>query len=342
MGDFFDLVQRKGQKEGKRMYHVGLVYTDVAQLSEEEGLKDPKRQKQISATVKAIDEALLHNGHRVTLLPATPHLLSDISAQGDIDIIFNSCQGITNREQQANIVGMLELLDVPFVGSGLSAQVIGMHKALTKQIFRAVGVPTPQFQVFITGKEELEEILTFPLIVKPEHEGSSRGINQDSVVYDREGLIHQVRSVIEEFNQPALVEEFIPGREFTIGILGTLMPRVLPVIEVRFNNLSGFQTLQMKSQEDFDVQCPAELSEDKTRELRQMVLRAYQAVGCRGLARIDARMDDKGNFFFIEINTLPGMQPNYSDIPRAAEAAGFTFSELIEELLQEAMADFSR
>lgn len=321
------------------MYHVGLVYTDVAPMTEMERQKDPHRQEQLSATVRAIEEALIQNGHRVTLIPASTHLLPDISAIGDIDIIFNSCAGINNRKQQANIVGMLELLDIPFVGSGLSAQIIGMHKALTKRIFRAVGVPTATFQVFITGEEDLDASLTFPLIVKPEHEGSSMGINQDSVVYDEAELYRQVHNVIEEFNQFALVEEFIPGREFTIGVLGTIEPRVLPLIEINFGHSGEFQTLEMKSTNNYDIQCPAELSEEKAEELRYYALRAYKAIGCNDFARIDVRMDKEENPFFIEVNTLPGMQPGYSDFPRAAEAAGLDFPQLVEELLHEAIAD---
>lgn len=321
------------------MYHVGLVYTETAAMTEAERQKDPHRQEQQSATVKAIEAALLHNGHRVTLIPASEHLLSDITAIGGIDIIFNVCSGIKHRKQQANIVGMLELLEIPFVGSGLSAQIIGMHKALTKRIFRAVGVPTAAFQVFITGEEELDESLNFPLIVKPEHEGSSRGIDGNSVVYDREALYRQIHKIIEEFNQFALVEEFIPGREFTIGVLGTIEPKVLPLIEIHFDRSDEFQTLDMKSQDNYHIQCPADLSRAKAEELEYYAIRAYKAIGCNDFARIDVRMDEAENPFFIEVNTLPGMQPGYSDFPKAAEAAGLAYHELVEELMREAMAD---
>ena len=320
------------------MYHVGLVYTELKPMSEAERLRDPHRTEQLSATVEAIENALLRNGHRVTLFPASDHMLTDIKEIEDIDILFNACSGIDNRKQQANITGLLELQKLPFVGSGLSAQVIGMHKALTKRIFRAVGVPTAEFQVFITGEEELDDTLSFPLIVKPENEGSSLGINQDSVVYDEAGLFRQIRKVIAEFNQFALVEEFIPGREFTIGVMGTMEPRVLPIIEILFEKVTEFQTIEMKSVENYKIQCPAKLDEAMAEKLRGYALRAYKAIGCNDFARIDVRMDAEGNPFFIEINILPGMQPDYSDFPRAAKAAGLDYHELIEELLNEAMA----
>lgn len=320
------------------MYHVGLVYTKTRELTLEEKRRDPHGSLQINETVEAIEASLKHNGHKVTLIPASIHMLQDIVDIGDIDVIFNACVGIKRKREQANIVAMLELLDIPFVGSTLSPQIVGLHKSIAKRLFRMAEVPTLSFQVFFTGEEELDKSLTFPLIVKPEREGSSLGITSDSVVFDEKSLFERISYTIEEFHQPALVEEFVSGREFTIGVLGTVEPEVLPIIEIIYEDDNGFQTVDIKAQDQLAQKCPADLSKEKADELRDYALRVYEALGCNELARIDFRMDKDENPYCIEINTLPGMQPKYSDFPKAAKVAGYDYNELVEKLIQQAIA----
>lgn len=321
------------------MYHVGLVYTKMRQRTDKEEKRDPHGSLQMNETVKAIETALKYNGHKVTLIPASIHMLQDIVDIGDIDVIFNACTGISKKSEQANVVAMLELIDIPFVGSSLSTQIVGLHKSISKRLFRTVGVPTVNFQVFFNVEEKLDESLRFPLIVKPEHEGSSLGITSDSVVFNEESLFERINYTIEEFQQSALVEEFVSGREFTIGVLGTADPKVLPIIEIIYDrdDGGGFQTVEIKAQDQVTQVCPAKLSKEKTEQLENYALSAYNALGCSELARIDVRMDKAENPYFIEINTLPGMQPNYSDFPRVAKAAGYDYNELIQVLLEQAI-----
>lgn len=321
------------------MYHVGLVYTKMKKKTKEELKKDPHGAIQMNETVKAIEAALKYNGHKVTLIPASINMLQDIANIGDIDVIFNACTGIRNKKEQANVIAMLELLDIPFVGSSLSTQIIGLHKSVAKRLFKSVGVPTANFQVFYTGKEELDRSLRFPLIVKPENEGSSLGITADSIVFNEEELYQRVRYTISEFKQIALVEEFVTGREFTIGVIGNANPQVLPIMEIIYEkkNGEGIQSLEIKAIDEVDKEYPANLSKEKTEELKEYALRAYKALGCTEYARIDVRMDEEENPFFIELNTLPGMQPNYSDFPIVAKAGGYDYNKLIEKMLQEAI-----
>ncbi len=319
------------------MLNVALVYTQINQIDEKEKKRNPHGADQMNATVNAVESALKFHGHDVALIPASLHMLSDIEKIGDIDVIFNVCTGINNKREQANIIAMLELLGIPFVGSPLSTQIIGLHKGLAKRIVRSVGVPTTNFQVFRTGEEILDESLKFPLIVKPDREGSSLGITDDSVVFNRDELYGKANDIIKDFNQPALVEEFIAGREFTIGVMGHEDPQVLPILEILYDRDEGFMSLHIKAQDQVGQVCPANLSGKKTEELKEYALMAYNALECSGYARIDVRMDRSENPYFIEINTLPGMQPGYSDFPRTAKAAGYSYNELIEELLQQAL-----
>jgi D-alanine-D-alanine ligase len=319
--------------------HVGLLFTPVDATGKRDASLDPHGSEQMNLTVQAIEEALVNNGHTVTLIPASLHLLDDIRAVDGLDVIFNACTGITSKMEQANVVGMLELLQIPFVGSGLSTHILGLHKHISKRLFRSVGVPTANFQVFYSGEEPVDPSLRYPLIIKPEHEGSSLGITEESVVLDEKQLRHMIQKIFQLFNQPALAEEFITGREFTIGVLGNDEPEVLPIQEITYDtdDGKGFMTVDIKARDAIGVICPAPLDEATAAAMMDYAAKAYKALDCKGSARIDVRMGDDGIPYFLEINTLPGMQPAYSDFPRVAYAAGYTYDTLIQKMLDLAM-----
>ncbi|WFA08101.1 ATP-grasp domain-containing protein [Tissierella sp. Yu-01] len=318
------------------MLHVGLLYTKMETSNKNMEELNPHGAIQMNVTVKAIEKALFSKGHKVTLFPATFDLLQRISRIKDLDVIFNACTGITNKRQQANVVAMLELQHIPFVGSSLSTQILGLHKQISKRLFRSANIPTPQFQVFYTGEEEIEKHLRYPLIVKPEHEGSSLGISNDSVVFNEDSLKKKVKEIIGIFDQPALVEEFVSGREFTVGVLGNDDPEVLPILEILYDdkNKDGLMTVDIKAKDAVGIVCPAEIDVEIAEKIRDYAKRAYKALGCNEYARIDVRLDENNIPNFIEINTLPGMQPNYSDFPRMAKVAGYTYEDLIDKMVR--------
>lgn len=319
------------------MLHVGVLYTERKPDKKKDKL-DPHGAIQTSATVKDIKESLIKKGHKVTLIPATINLLKEIEEVKDLDVIFNACTGIRYKREQANIVAMLELQDVPFVGSGLSTQVLGLHKAISKRIWRGRNIPTPKFQVFITGKEEISKNLHYPLMVKPEREGSSLGIDHDSVVHNEEDLYRKIKQVIETFKQPALVEEYLIGREFTVGIIGNGKLEVLPIIEIKYEDSdTGIMTVDIKAEDSLGQDLPAKLDKDVLEKIQNFCMRAYSVLDCQDYARIDIRMDKNENPQLIEINTLPGMQRNYSDFPKMAKAQGYEYEDLIEKLAKTAI-----
>jgi len=139
--------------------------------------------------------------------------------------------------------------------------------------------------------------------------------------------------VVSTFHQPALIEEFISGREFTVGVLGGDQPRILPPVEILFNRGSGFYSQAVKSQDGVETKCPADVEPFVLRRIEETVLGAFKALECRDYARIDVRVDADGIPYVIDVNTLPGLEPNYSDYPKAAKAAGIEFKELVEHLL---------
>lgn len=315
--------------------HVGLLYTPVDLESKRDDSIDPHGSEQMDLTVKAIEKALITNGHMVTRIAASIDLLRDIKDIEGLEVIYNICTGITNKMQQANVVGMLEMTGIPFVGSSLSAHILGLHKDVSKRLFQSVGIPTADFQVFYTGEEPVKPTLRYPLIVKPVHEGSSLGITEDSVVHDEVELRNQVQKLFRIFNQPALVEEFIIGREFTVGVMGNDELEVLPIQEIIYDTTDGmgFMTVEIKARDAIEVKCPADINPELADRIKNYAAKAFKIIGCNEFARIDVRLDANGTPNFLEINTLPGMQPEYSDFPRVAKAGGYTYESLIEKLL---------
>lgn len=326
-------------KGSMNMLHVGLLYTKKECLEEADGaaLDIPSQENE---TAVAIRKALLKAGHHVTMIPATLDLLQEIRSIGNLDIIFNACTGITNKGQQANVVAMLELLGIPFIGSSLSTHIMGLHKHICKRVFSCFGIPTPNFQVYYDGSEAFDTTLMFPLIIKPVHEGSSVGISQESVVFTEDALMAGVNIILHDFHQPALVEEFIIGREFTIGIMGNEDIVVLPIEEAIYNASDVYcvMTEEIKKADSLELVCPAEVDEESAERMRDYAKRIYRALECREYARVDVRMDAKGKLYFIDLNTLPGLKPNYSDFPNVAEKAGYSYDELIIKILDLAWA----
>jgi len=308
--------------------------------------RDPHALVQSRATAAAVVAALRELGHNPILVEATGSLFRRLASVSP-DLVFNLATGLGQKKQQANVVALLEAAGVPFTGSPLESHVLALHKPLAKMVFRHWGIPTPAFQVFQDADQPLHPGLPFPLIVKPTSEGSSVGIGPEAVVGDENTLRAAVARVLNEYGQSALVEQFIPGREFTVGILGNDPPVVLPPEEIVFppeevevaGEIYGYV---MKERDRVERLCPAPLSPGQRKEIEEMALLSFHALGCRDYARVDIRMDRAGVPFVLEVNTMPGLQPGYSELPRLAQAAGLDYVSLIGRLVGEALDRFRR
>ena len=320
--------------------HIALIYSRYEDLVEEAAKLNPHGAVQMKDTVMAIAEGLEASGHKVTKIEATNALLSILHDIETPDVIFNLSAGITNKRSQANIVGMLEMTGIPFVGSGLSTHVLGLHKEITKILLRENGVRTAKSQLFTDGDEEIRDDFVYPVMVKPEHEGSSVGVTDDSKVESKEELRAIVKEKMEIYNQVILVEEFLPGREFTMGVMGNLELEVLPIKEYLFEKGGEFEFLTVGAKADDLVpsKIPADIPIELKEEMEEMAKRAFRALRCQDLARIDFRLDSEGRPNVIELNTLPGMQKGYSDFPMTAEAAGYSYEELLNKLVNFALS----
>jgi D-alanine-D-alanine ligase len=274
----------------------------------------------------------------VTVVDAGPLLLERLS-RAKADVIFNLATGLNSKKDQANIAAMLELSGVPFTGSTCHAHILGLHKHLAKMMMGLHGIPTPRFRVVTdpsVSPLELASGLDFPVIVKPAAEGSSAGISRESVALDPESAVLQVRRLYGQFGPAILVEEFIDGREFTVGLVGYPYPAALPVEEIVFQE-AGILTYDVKTRDSVRPVCPANIPEEQACELQDLAKRTFRAIGCRDLARVDIRVSRDGKPYVLEINTLPGLMPGYSEMARMAEQTGMAYAELVRRVLDGAL-----
>jgi D-alanine-D-alanine ligase len=288
-------------------------------------------------TIESISSALQSMGHTVIPLEANSELPSKL-IESKVDVVFNIAEGLSGRNREAQVPALCELCGIPYTGSDAATLALALDKALAKRLLRQHAILTPDFQVMNTGREKLLPRLRFPLIVKPIAEGSSKGILSKCVVDDEPSLRKVVRELVDRYKQPALVEEYISGREFTVGMLGDRRPRVLPPMEIIFKDKNNKRPVY-----DYDVkqtwtehvyyQCPAKLTPQELRAVERAARETFQALDCRDVARVDLRMNAQGQVYVLEVNPLPGLTPDYSDLVLISKAAAMDYRTLIAEIL---------
>ncbi|KYF76133.1 hypothetical protein BE11_00730, partial [Sorangium cellulosum] len=286
-------------------------------------------------TIQAIASAIESYGHTVVPLEATPDLPRALTAAG-VDVVFNIAEGLRGRGREAQVPALCELLGIPYSGSDATTLSLALDKGLTKQILRAAGIDTAEWQVVTTGREKLKPF-RYPVIVKPNAEGTSKGITSASVVKDEAAARAAAKHLVDRYHQPALIEEYIAGREFTVGLLGERRPKVLPPMEVVFVDpptypVYGYEEKQTDTPR-VRFQCPAQVTPSELRRIEKVVRDTFAALGCRDVARVDLRMAKDGRVYVIEINPLPGLTPDFSDLCVIAKVAGMDYRSLIGEIM---------
>jgi D-alanine-D-alanine ligase len=295
-------------------------------------------------TINSVITALKNKGHSVEAIDVEYPALFSYFKKNSVDMVFNIAEGKHGRFRESEVPAVLDYLNIPYTGSETFSLALALNKSLTKKILKAENIPTPNFQLFVRGDEELSVDLTFPLIVKPNCEGSAKGINKTNVVNNKEELFKKVRECIDIYRQEALVEEFIEGKELTVGILENGKTRVLPILEIDFSNCkkSGeyFYSWKMKEFQGNselglvpEFHCPARLDKDVEEKVKDVALRTHRAVGCLDISRTDIRLDKSNIPYVLEINPLPGLDPKESNFPIMAYAAGMAYDDLIEAIL---------
>ena len=288
-------------------------------------------------------------GNDVVLVEANnPSSLINFFQNNSVGLVFNIAEGSDSRFRESEVPALLDFLGIPYTGSNSFTLALALNKAMAKRIFRCENIPTPNFQVFNSADAPLNPQLRFPLIVKPNFEGSGKGISSSSVVYDEKGLYGQVDRTLSGYRQEVLVEEFIEGKELTVGILANGKTTVLPILEIDFSDCkkSGeyFYSWKMKEfQGNKDLgltphfYCPARLPEAVKRKVKEVALMAHKALGCLDISRTDIRLSSDNIPYVLEVNPLPGLDPEESNFPMIARAQGLEYRDLIQSILDSAM-----
>jgi D-alanine-D-alanine ligase len=272
-------------------------------------------------------------------------------AKFDADLVFNLTESYAGDDtKDMNIAAYLELLDLQYTGAGPHAMYLAQDKALAKKIFAFHGIKTPFFATSYRGKLDHSHDISFPLIVKPTSEDGSIGIDQGSFVESVKELMERIHYIQEEFNSPALIEEYIEGREIYASILGNENPEVLPMVELDLSKLpkgtpriAGQDVKWATDTEAYKVtkSAPAEdLDEATTKRLSETALSAYQALKLRDYGRIDMRLSKKGEVFVIEANPNPWLAST-AEFAMAAKKAGRNYTELIAEIVDLARSRYA-
>jgi D-alanine-D-alanine ligase len=297
-------------------------------------------EKDVLREVEAVYKAIEELGHLVEPLPVTDdftNFFKDISSR-NLDVVFNLCERMWDDSSGEILMAhIFETLDFSFTGSDSRALWLGLNKDKAKTALSLFGIRTPSFKMFATEKDSLDG-LNLPLIIKPNLEDGSLGIESTCVVSDIKSLRKKVREMLQEFKRPVIVEEYIDGREFNVSILGDI---AIAVGEVEFNFPKGepkILTYNAKWDENSDEYkntttiCPANLNKKKEKRIKDIALRASKAIGCRDYARVDIRMDSLGNIYVIEVNPNPDISPD-SGFSKALEATGLSYKAFVNQVI---------
>ncbi len=291
-------------------------------------------------TVERVASALEKGGHNVRVIDGNINVIEQLQnfmprvVQGEQPgMVFNMAYGLQGVSRYTHMPSLLEMLGVPYVGSSPAGHGIALDKVTTKVMVQAAGLPTSPYWVFYDAKQ-IPDDLPYPVITKPKMEAVSLGIE---VVHSKADLEILIAKLVEEFHQPILVEQFIPGREFAIGLLGNKDPEVFPLLEIDLaGNPNAIQSLEDKLKKPKGKICPAVIDENLANELRRLTKETAKVLGVYDFCRVDYRLDDNGNLYILELNSMASLGLTGSYV-HAAKVAGYTFESMVNRMLDVAV-----
>jgi D-alanine-D-alanine ligase len=330
---------------GKKLI-IGITY-DLRDdyLKEGYGLEETA-EFDLPDTIQAIEKVILDNGFEADRIGNIKALTRRLAADNRWDLVFNITEGMYGFGREAQVPALLDAYNIPYTFSDPLGHAISLHKGMTKHVLRDLGIPTPDF-VVINNEAEMDEVnLPFPLFAKPVAEGTSKGITALSKINNREELHQTCQYILQTFKQPALIETYLPGREFTVGILGTGKDaKVLGVIEVILKPAAEKNAYSYENKEHYEnlVQY-ALVDDDEAKKAREIALKAWRYLDLKDAGRVDLRSDAQGSPHFIEVNSLAGLNPKRSDLPILCNLLGVSYHVLISSIIESALrrADINR
>ena len=321
---------------------VGLAYNVKPSDPPPHLPEDAFEEYDSEATVGHICGVFASLGHEVVRLGAGPGII-DALRKGRPDIVFNIAEGEGGRCREAHVPALLEMLGIPYVGSDPLTLCVTLDKPVAKRLVASEGFPTPRFRNCFSPPEVDGADLSYPVIVKPAFEGSSKGIRLASRAASPAEARKMVAFVTETYGQSALVEEFVAGSEVTVGIVGNGTPRIVGVMEIAPRKVRPEEfvySLEVKRdwESQVDYRCPPSLPVAVVAEIERCATGIYRLLGCRDFSRIDFRLDGEMVPHFLECNPLPGLSPGYGDLPIMAERMGTPYVDLVSEILSCALS----
>ncbi len=318
---------------------IGITYNLKRAVFTPNQAPDAQAEFDSMDTVLAIQSAIEQHGLHTILLEADQDLPQKLAAEKP-DFVFNIAEGTGGRAREAQVPALLNLFQIPFTGSDETALCLALDKALCKRLLATYHVPTPRYRAYSPGAPIHTAGLRYPVIIKPNAEGSSKGIPDICIATNARELHALVQKNFSLYGSDVLAEEYIAGREFTVGLLGNgESVKVFPPMEILYHAtpIDGYNiynyTVKQEYEKYVSYACPADLSPELEQRLTRMSKKIFLALGCKDLARVDFRLDANGTIYFIEINPLPGLAPHYSDYPMLAEFCGVSHEELVYQIL---------
>ncbi len=306
----------------------------AAGMSEEETAEFDK-----ISTIDAIANAIQNAGHEPVRIGRVTSLVQRLANNERWDLVFNIAEGVYGFGREAQVPALLDAYQIPYVFSGPLVQAVTLHKGISKHVVRDSGLPTPSFAV-ITCESELAGLdLPYPLFAKPVAEGTGKGVTAASKITNREMLLATCKELLATFKQPVLVETFLPGREFTVGIIGNGADAgSIGVMEVILLDNSESDVYSYHNKAYFEELVEYRKVDDpEARKAIEVALACYVALGCNDAGRVDLRSDANGQPNFIEINSLAGLNPEISDLAILAGKYDIGYQQLINRIIGAAM-----
>ena len=339
--------QGKSLKSPRRIFTTKMPKVALVYNLKRKNPGDPDYEKEAEfdsqSTVDAISQILQKKVGGILCIEANKTLAENLKA-ANIDVVFNIAEGSNKRAREAQVPAICDLLGIEHTASDATCLAITLDKAITKKLLSQDGIKTPAYRLSQGGKL-VEPGLRFPVIVKPNAEGTSKGIGGKSVVNSQSELEQVALALWQKNRDPVLCEEYIEGRELTIGVLGNTTLRLLGPMEIVFLKDAGrypvysfeAKNLPISSNNIFQLECPVSLGKELDRKVASFARKVFRSLGCRDVARIDFKVDPKGDIYFLEINPLPGLTPGFSDLVVMAERSGLEFEALINRILTPAL-----
>lgn len=304
---------------------------------------DPQDEAQAEfdppATLDALEAALTQLGHQVVCFGNAYQLMSRREELKSVDMVFNIAEGSFGRCREAWVPILLEHWGIPFVGSTATSQTLGLDKLMSKRLAVASGIKTPRWWLMTGGDEAMPFNFSFPAIVKPRYEGSGMGIAPESIVHNEAALRERAAFIINRFQQPALVEGFIPFGELTVFLIGNQPPQALPAVQRPLDSRTRLSCHVAGQAKDWF--CPVEMTPALEQKARTAAVKIFEVLGCRDMARVDFRVDESGEVYFLEINPLPSFAPDGS-FGLLAEYLSVSYKQLVGRILDAAIERIGR